>query len=159
MPDYTDLLRVLEPIMAHLKGFDTTQPDAAEVLNHTLPLGCPALQPVEAMVRQGLSEGWLCPRGEDGMRYGRVCKAPEDGAGYSIDAVDMTRPGPGHEHPSGEIDLCFSIDGAPRFDGHEPGWTVYPPGSWHIPTVAGGRMAILYFLPEGQIRFGPRKAG
>ena len=45
------------------------------------------------------------------------------------------------------------LDGEPRFDGNPPGWTVYPPGSWHIPTVTSGKMAILYFLPEGAMRF------
>ena len=70
----------------------------------------------------------------------------------------MSAPGPGHTHPNGEIDLCFAVDGAPTFDGHPPGWTVYPPGSWHVPTVAGGVMDILYFLPGGAIRFEPQPA-
>ncbi|HJL17019.1 MAG TPA: DUF4863 family protein, partial [Sandaracinaceae bacterium LLY-WYZ-13_1] len=73
----------------------------------------------------------------------------------SIDCVHMDRPGPGHTHPNGEIDLCFAVRGEPTFDGHPPGWTVYPPGSWHVPTVEGGVMDILYFLPGGAIRFEP----
>ncbi len=158
MADHPQLLRALEPVVAHLSAVDLTQPDAAEDLNHALPLGGPVLSEVERMVREGLSDGWLCPRGEGGLRFGRVQKAPEGQDGFSIDAVDMTQPGPGHEHPLGEIDLCIGIEGDPRFDGKAPGWTVYPPGSWHIPTVTGGRMAILYFLPNGQIRFGPRNA-
>ena len=40
-----------------------------------------------------------------------------------------------------------------EFDGHAEGWTVYPSGSWHVPSVAGGVMDILYFLPGGAIRF------
>jgi len=71
----------------------------------------------------------------------------------------MTEPGPGHAHPRGEVDLCMAIEGDPRFDGRKEGWTAYAPGSWHIPTVQGGRMAILYFLPGGEIRFGPRNPG
>jgi len=67
--------------------------------------------------------------------------------------VIMDGPGPGHTHPKGEVEICFVLDGEPRFDGNPPGWTVYPPGSWHIPTVSGGKMAILYFLPEGAMRF------
>jgi hypothetical protein len=68
----------------------------------------------------------------------------------------MAKPGPGHTHPNGEIDLCFAVSGAPRFDGNAPGWTVYPPNSWHVPTVEGGVMDILYFLPGGAIRFEPK---
>ena len=68
----------------------------------------------------------------------------------------MDKPGPGHEHPAGEFDLCFAVDAGARFDDRPEGWTVYPPGSWHVPTVTGGRMDILYFLPGGKIRFGPR---
>ena len=68
----------------------------------------------------------------------------------------MDGSGPGHLHPDGEFDLCFPIAGSPLFDGNSPGWTVYPPGSWHVPTVTGGRMGILYFLPNGAIHFGSR---
>ncbi|HNC99809.1 MAG TPA: DUF4863 family protein [Myxococcota bacterium] len=45
------------------------------------------------------------------------------------------------------------MEGTPRFDGHGERWVVYPPGSRHIPTVAGGRMFILYFVPNGALRF------
>ena len=65
----------------------------------------------------------------------------------------MTAPGPMHVHPQGEIDLCFAEDGEPTFDGQPPGWVVYPPGSKHVPTVAGGKMLILYLLPGGAIEF------
>ena len=58
----------------------------------------------------------------------------------------------------GEFDLCFALSGAPTFDGHPPGWVVLPPNSWHVPTVAGGRMAILYFLPGGAFQMGPETA-
>ena len=68
----------------------------------------------------------------------------------------MNGPGLAHTHPNGEIDLCFAMDGDPRFDGHPEGWVVYGPGSWHVPTVTGGTMAILYFLPSGAIAFGPQ---
>ena len=66
-----------------------------------------------------------------------------------------------HRQCSPDGRLCFAlttVDGAPTFDGHPPGWTVYPPGSWHVPTVAGGVMDILYFLPGGAIRFEPQPA-
>ena len=47
----------------------------------------------------------------------------------------------------------FALHGHPRFDGHGPGWLVYPPNSRHVPTVTGGRMLIAYFLPAGEIVF------
>jgi hypothetical protein len=42
-----------------------------------------------------------------------------------------------------------------RFDGRGAGWTVYPPGSAHRPTVTEGRALVLYMLPEGKIEFTP----
>ena len=65
----------------------------------------------------------------------------------------MNSPGPRHRHPNGEIDLCFGISGASRFDGQPEGWIVYGKGSVHVPTVTGGEMLILYFLPGGAIEF------
>ena len=159
MSDPVELLEALGPVIELLKDVDPAKPGLAQTLEQNIPLGGVLLGPVEKLVRNGLEEGWLCPRGGDGVRYGRLCKSSEATHGYSIDAVDMTAPGPGHAHPKGEIDLCFTVEGNPTFDGQTSGWTVYPPGSWHVPTVRGGRMAILYFLPGGEIRFGPRNAG
>ncbi len=147
MPDKTDLLTALAPA---LEGIDPAAPDAAATLGAAFPLDGERMRAVRALLGAGLSEGWLTPREAGGVRFGRVAK---DAQGFSIDAVDMDGAGPGHTHPSGEFDLCFAWEGAPTFDGHAPGWVVYPPGHWHVPTVAGGRMVILYFLPGGQIRF------
>ncbi len=149
------LLDALAPVLAHLKGVDLADPQAAEALNAALPIDGAILAPVEALVRQGLDAGWLCPRQGPGLRYGRLTKASSSEQSFSIETVDMDCAGPGHTHPQGELDLCFAIDGQPTFDGNPPGWTVYPAGSWHVPTVAGGRMGILYFLPGGAIRFEP----
>ena len=65
----------------------------------------------------------------------------------------MNCKGPGHTHPLGEVDLCFPQDSSARFDGKEETWVVYGENSWHEPTVTHGRMIILYFLPQGSIRF------
>ena len=67
--------------------------------------------------------------------------------------------GMAHTHPGGEFDLCFAVSGSPTFDGRPEGWTVYAPGSWHVPTVQGGVMDILYFLPAGAMKFGPQPEG
>jgi hypothetical protein len=65
----------------------------------------------------------------------------------------MTGPGPRHRHPRGELNYCIALEGAPTFMGQAPGWVVEPPGSEHVPTVAGGRMLIVYLLPQGEIEF------
>jgi len=147
------LLDALSEVLEVVKTIDPADPEAAAKLETRLPAA--SLAPLAAKFRAGVEDGSLCGRGELPVRWSRVAK---DAGGVSIDAVSMNGAGPGHEHPEGEIDLCFAVDGDPRFDGNPPGWTVYPPGSWHVPTVTGGTMDILYFLPGGAIRFGPRQA-
>lgn len=155
MADRTTLLEALGPVLEALAQIDPDLPDAADRLQARLPLAGTAVRAVEALVREGAADGWLCPKGEPGMRFGRVTKPLPETHDFAVDAVDMARPGPGHTHPRGELNLCFALEGDPRFDGQAPGWVVLPSGSWHIPTVSGGRMAILYFLPGGAFQMGP----
>ena len=111
-------------------------------------------QDIFATCRQGVADGWMCAREGGGIRYGRVIKPADDLGGCSVDVVDMDDlAGPHHAHPNGEIDLCFARSGAPKFDGNPEGWVVYGPGSRHVPTVRGGEMLILYFLPGGAMEF------
>ncbi len=145
----------LAPLVAAIAGLDPADAGAVVTLQERFPLTSPELQTIAELFAEGVSGGWLCDRtGSDTVHYSRVHKAAR--GELSIDAVRMTGPGPGHAHPNGEFDLCFAVEGEPTFDGHAPGWVVYPPGSWHVPTVAGGAMNILYFLPDGAIEFGPR---
>lgn len=160
MSDASGLLAALQPVLDRIAALDLTQPEAARAaLDLDLPMSGPVLRKVRARVEAGLAEGWLCPRQNGEIAFGRVAKASTTAQELGIDAVHMHGPGPGHLHPDGEVDLCFDLDGSPTFDGRAPGWTVYPPGSWHVPTVAGGDMIILYFLPGGAITFGPRPDG
>ncbi len=148
-----DLLAALHPLLQRLQRVDVNDPREADALNAEDSAG--DWETPLAAARAALDAGWLCPR-EAGphVRYGRLCKATPDSLGFSIDAVVMDGAAPGaHTHTGGEIDLCLPLDGAPRFDGHAERWLIYPPGSRHTPTVAGGKMLILYFLPGGQIRF------
>jgi hypothetical protein len=154
MSDRETFLEALEPVLAAVAGLDPADPEAAARLSAAFPLEGPALTRLRTLMRAGVEAGWLCDREAGGVRFSRVKKA--EAGGLSVDAVHMSAPGPGHLHPNGEFDLCFAVSGAPTFDGRAPGWTVYPPGSWHVPTVAGGVMDILYFLPEGAIEFGPK---
>jgi hypothetical protein len=147
---------LLQPIVEVLAELDPSDPDAAARLSRRFPMDSPVMSELATLFEQGVSEGWLCQRqGAPGIRYSRVRKASGADA-MSVEAVRMECPGPGHTHPKGEFDLCFAASGEPTFDGRPPGWTVYAPGSWHVPSVTGGVMNILYFLPAGAIEFGPR---
>lgn len=149
-----DLLGSVGPILEYLQA-NGSQTSAAK-LNAAFPIDGPLLSTIRAKVVDGLEAGWLTPREANGVKFGRVAKSTPESLGFTIDAVDMSGPGPGHTHPEGEFDLCFALTPNARFDGAAEGWVVYPPGSWHIPTVTDGRMVILYFLPNGAIRFEPR---
>lgn len=147
---------LLQPLLDALADMDPNDPEAKAQLNQLFPVDGEAMRELADAFADGVADGWLCQRqGGPGVTYSRVRKARSEGE-LSIDAVRMDRPGPGHTHPNGEFDLCFAVEGQPEFDGNPPGWTVYPPGSWHVPSVAGGTMNILYFLPGGAIEFGPR---
>jgi len=146
-----DVIAVLGPVLDVVRTIDPSDPSARDKLEQALPLS--ALKELKALVRKAVAERVICDRENGPIRWSRVAK---DLDGWSVDAVHMSTPGPGHSHPLGEVDLCFAADGDPAFDGNPEGWTVYPPGSWHVPTVTGGAMDILYFLPEGAIRFEAR---
>ena len=145
------LVEALKPLVALLKGLPLTDPAAVRrTLEQQAPLSGPLVAAIRPLAEAGMREGWLCPKENMGIRFGRPVK---DLDGFSVDAVVMATPGPRHRHPGGEIDLCFATKGSPRFDGQPEGWVVYGPGSVHVPTVAGGEMLILYFLPGGAIEF------
>ncbi|MFY9345824.1 MAG: DUF4863 family protein [Planctomycetota bacterium] len=143
-------VELLRPLAQALQGFDVDAGDAAARAAKLLPFAGSAVAAVQQAAVANVGSDWLLPKAQGGIRFGRVVK---DLLGYSVDAVLMDVPGPRHRHPNGEIDLCFATRGEPRFDGHGPGWVVYGKGSVHVPTVRGGEMLILYFLPGGAIEF------
>lgn len=139
----------IAPLVQALRDVSLEDPAAArEQLDRMLPISGDAVRAVRVAAEEGVRDGWLVPKEIGGMRFGRVAK---DLDGFSVDVVVSSSAGPRHRHPNGEIDLLFSLDGEPRFDGHEPGWAVYEPGSEHVPGVEGGTMLIVYFLPDGAI--------
>ncbi len=145
------LVNALDPVSAELASVDLGDVAAASRrVSELFPLDGPAVAELRDLAVEGMQEGWLLPKENGDIRFGRVAK---DLHGFTVDAVLMHGPGPRHRHPDGEIDLCFALDGAPTFDGHPEGWTLYGPDSTHVPTVAGGTMLILYFLPGGAIEF------
>lgn len=144
---FVDLLR---PVAQALLAVDVAAPDAAAAAERAAPFAGAQIQRVRAAAIAAIPTDWLLPKAQGGIRFGRVAK---DLHGFSVDAVLMDRPGPRHRHPDGEIDLCFATAGDPRFDGRPAGWVVYGRDSVHVPTVHGGEMLILYFLPGGAIEF------
>ncbi|KAA3607501.1 MAG: DUF4863 family protein [Planctomycetota bacterium] len=144
----------LQTLLQFAAELDLSKPaEARRALEERFPFDGEFVQGIHQSMRAGVAAGELCDQGADPVRYSRLFKAGEDSFGLSADAVLMSAPGPLHEHPDGEIDLCFAEDGDPKFDGQAPGWVVYGPGSKHVPTVEGGTMLILYLLPNGAIRF------
>ena len=155
MSDKTALLSALAPVIALTRGLDLRQVgEARAALSAAFPVDGDVWQQLKALFVEGRTAGWLCDRDNGGVKFSRVKKADAAVDGdVSIDAVHMSGPGPGHTHGNGEVDLCFVVDGDPRFDGRPEGFVVYAPGSWHVPTVTGGAMDILYLLPAGAITF------
>lgn len=145
------LLSLTETIAA-LDLSDAAGAQAALSASHPLT----ALTDVEAACRAAFAEGTLTPRrASDAVTFGRVVKPSAESHGLSVDAVEMEGPAAPHTHPKGEVSLCWANGGDdPRFMGHGPGWVVVPPGSRHTPTVTGGRMLIVYFLPDGAMTWG-----
>ncbi len=150
--DKPALEAALRPLVELLAGLDLRDPKAAARLRALAPIDSPLVAGIRAIAEAGAKAGWLLPKQNGAVAFGRVAK---DLDGFSVDAVRMSTPGPEHVHPNGEIDLCFALDGKPLFDGQPPGWVVFGPGSRHVPTVTGGTMLILYFLPGGAIEFLP----
>ncbi|MEE9392529.1 MAG: DUF4863 family protein [Planctomycetota bacterium] len=146
-----EFCELLRPLATDLTAVDIEDgKQVGDDLNETHPLDSESLQKIRKEAIAGWKEGWLMPKEAGSVKFGRVAK---DLQGFSVDAVLMSTPGPRHRHPNGELDLCFAIDGTPKFDGQPEGWVCYPPDSTHIPTVTDGTMLILYFLPGGEIEF------
>lgn len=146
-----DLLKALTPLAAALEGLSLDDPAAARAeIERRLPFDGPLVKAVREAATAGAEAGWLLPRANGPIKFGRPAKSLH---GFTVDAVLMSTPGPQHRHPNGEIDLCFTTKGEARFDGHPQGWVVFGPTSVHIPTVSEGEMLILYFLPGGAIEF------
>lgn len=155
MPATADQLLVLlrEPLAA-AASVDLSDPAAARrALEAAYPSRAPAARALRDALLAAVRDGVICDRGGEAVRYSRLAKPSQTGEGFSVDFVWMTGPGIPHRHPRGEINLCWAVDGDPRFDGQPEGWVTFGPGSSHVPTVTGGRMLIAYFLPDGAVEW------
>jgi len=151
------LVEKLAPMAASIANIDLTDRQAAESeLERLFPWD--QLEAVRAAILSEHAAGSLTPREAGGVRFGRLAKPSDQTSGMSIDAVDISGSGAEHTHTKGEVSLCLPLEGDPVFEGVSKGWAVLPIGSHHAPTVTGGRMVILYFLPDGAVSWGPRTA-
>jgi hypothetical protein len=148
------MLDTFRPLLEAASGLDLTRPDQAraELTRRLDPQG-EAAAALNAQLLSLLEAGQVAERGELPVRWGRVAKATPETLEQSIDVVLMTGAGPHHVHPAGEVNWCVPLEGEPTFEGCARGWVVMPPGSDHVPAVAGGKMLIVYLLPGGRIEF------
>ena len=148
------MLDTFLPLLKAAQDLDLAAPAAAraELVKRFDPAG-KAAQELNAELRALLEAGKVAERGALPVKYGRAAKSGPATLGFSIDVVHMNGAGPLHRHPNGEVNYCVALDGKPTFDAQAPGWVVFPPGSQHVPTVAGGTMLIVYLLPQGAIEF------
>ena len=148
------MLDTFTPLLTAAENVDLSDPAAArdELTRRFDPTGADA-QKLNGELEELLAQGKIADRGELPVCWGRVAKAGPESRGFSIDVVHMNGAGPRHRHPGGEVNYCVALEGSPTFDGQGPGWVVMPPDSVHVPTVAGGRMLIVYLLPDGQMEF------
>ena len=148
------MLQTFQPLIEAASRLDLSDPAAAqeELVRRLDPQGEQGAT-LSQDLKELLATGQVATRGELPVRWGRVAKASEETHDLSIDVVHMNGTGPTHTHGRGEINWCVSLSGEPRFDGQEPGWVVFAPGSTHAPTVTGGEMLIVYLLPGGEVDF------
>lgn len=145
------LVAMLSRLKNDLHGLNLNRPEASTSLLHAkYPLGGDYLVEVRRLCERGLEAGWLVVNDVQTPRLASLAK-PAKHFPYSIDASHLSGDGLGHVHPKGEVNLCWGVSGKPKFCGAEPGWVVYPPGSRHVPSVVGGTMLVLNFLPDGEI--------
>jgi hypothetical protein len=150
------MIDTFRPLIDAALGLDLADPARAESeLARRFDPSSAAARALNTELRALLDAGRIAERGEMPVKYGRVAKASEPTSNFSVDVVLMNGAGPHHRHPEGEVNYCLALDGAPRFDGKPAGWVVMPPGSAHVPTVAGGTMLVVYLLPQGRIEFTP----
>ena len=145
------LIAALAPLAEAVAKIDFADPASTRRLEAVFPHG--GMGALKERLVKAHESGLLAERGDWPVKWGRLAKPTPATFDLSIDAVVMTGPGPGHRHPNGECSIAFALEGSPTFDGRREGWVLEGPGSWHIPTVEGGKMLIIYFLPAGAIDF------
>lgn len=152
------LLELLQPVLRRIAPLvEEPAEQWADRLRSAFPVEGEVVQQIGTALAQGIEQGWLCDRGDATARFSRVAKASPETSDLSIDVVALEGPALEHTHPRGELTLGFAAPGSDpahvRFEEQPPGWVVCQPGSRHVPTVTGGRMHLLYFLPGGAVQW------
>ncbi len=151
--DQSRFTALMEPVLAVVSN---ARIDAAleRDLNTKFPAQGETFKTIEAACHEAIAAGWMCTRGGEGRRFGRVVEPSPDTGDLSIDVVDLSDiAGPHHRHPTGEVCMVMPVSDGALFDERGAGWCVNPPGSAHRPTVTNGRALVLYMLPRGEIEF------
>ncbi|KIG11913.1 P-hydroxylaminobenzoate lyase [Enhygromyxa salina] len=161
------LLAALEPILARVAALDLAAATTAEqiqvieaTLEREFPHAGAKVQAIGDLIRRGIDAGVLANRGQPEARFSRVAKASAATHGLSIDIVSMIGAGLEHTHPAGEVTIGFPAAGIAadpatdcQFESRRPSWVFLGPGSRHVPRVEGGRMNLIYFLPNGAVEW------
>ena len=147
------LCELLRPVVEEISGAEWNAELAAR-LTARFPAGGELFQEIEAACAEGIESGWMGLQGEEARKGARVIEPGPATAGMSVDVVQLVDfTGPHHRHPGGEVCAVMTEGPDGRFDGNPRGWAVYPPGSDHWPAGSGGRVRILFFLPDGAIEY------
>lgn len=152
------LRTLLDPVIAEIA--DAEWNDAlAHRLNTRFGADSELFLALTACCDDGIETGWMGLKGEEVRKGARVIEPCPETRGMSVDVVQLIDfTGPHHRHPGGEVCAVMPDDAEGRFDGNREGWAVYPPGSVHWPAGTGGRVRILFFLPNGGIEYTDREA-
>jgi len=155
----TDLAALLAPVTEMIADAPWDQA-LADRLNAAFPPHGALFKAMEACCAEGIEDGWMDLQGEEVRKGARVVEPGPATGGMSVDVVQLIDySGPHHSHPNGEVCAVMPQDPATgRFDGNPQGWAVYPPGSAHWPKGEGGRVRILFFLPDGAIAYSEETA-
>ena len=167
-PGREDLLAALAPVLERVAALApqtrTTDDAISELeaeLSTSFPIGGAVAQSIRGAIEAAIAEGWLCDRGAPEARFSRLAKPTPRTHDLSVDVVSLEGAAVRHTHPAGEITLGFPAPGTDdtvRFDGRPVGWVFCRPGSTHTPTVEGGRMNLIYFLPGGAVQWSTESA-
>ena len=148
--DQKSLIASLAPVFKELRACDLDRADYVErYLATRFPLGGGVSRAVREACEAGLAAGWLGRSEGETPTSTRVLKPGE----FAVDILVLKGTGPAHAHPSGEVNLCFALEGDPTYDGHPPGWVVLRPDSAHAPQVRAGTMLVVTLLPRGDIEW------
>lgn len=158
------LRELLAPLLAKVASLrpedrhdEASVAELESLMEESFPYAEEHVQAVGAEISRGVKDGWLCNRGEADSRFSRLAKPAKSTHGLSVDCVSMTGMAIDHTHTKGEVTIGFAADGADpqavRFEGRAAGWIFLGPGSRHRPHVEGGRMNLIYFLPDGAVEW------